>query len=198
MMIETKWNHSNIWSPSLSESILWNSMTSTSFVFTELANTMKFWGGFLYNFVFTEWRHCVSKKEVWGRGCYITLFSPSDVTAFHTRICIVRYIFSFVTIGRASVSVSVHHHPLLFGSLIVSTRWELSDSVPLCVQHALPPTCGSLYMFFTTAGASPDGSFVSTGACNLGVPGSNPGRDGYLSSWLCIYRAPNCSKAWSV
>ena len=24
----------------------------------------------------------------------------------------------------------------------------------------------------------PDGSFVSTGACNLGVPGSNPGRDG--------------------
>ena len=35
--------------------------------------------------------------------------------------------------------------------------------------------------------AGPDGSFVSTGACNLGVPGSNPGRDGYLSSWLCIY-----------
>ena len=23
--------------------------------------------------------------------------------------------------------------------------------------------------------AGPDGSFVSTGACNLGVPGSNPG-----------------------
>ena len=35
-------------------------MTSTSFVFTELANTMKYGGGFLYN-----------------------LFSPSDVTAFH-------------------------------------------------------------------------------------------------------------------
>ena len=31
-----------------------------------------------------------------------------------------------------------------------------------------------------------------------GIQGSNPGRGGYLSSWLCIYRAPNCSKAWSV
>ena len=30
--------------------------------------------------------------------------------------------------------------------------------------------------------AGPDGSFVSTGACNLGVLGSNPDRDGYLSS----------------
>ena len=35
-------------------------MTSTSIVFTELANTMKYWGGFSYNF-----------------------FSPSDVTAVH-------------------------------------------------------------------------------------------------------------------
>ena len=34
----------------------------------------------------------------------------------------------------------------------------------------------------------PDGSSVATGACNLGVPGSNPGRDGYLSTSLCIYR----------
>ena len=33
---------------------------------------------------------------------------------------------------------------------------------------------------------------------NLGVSGSNPGQDGYLSSWLCIYSAPDCSKAWSV
>ena len=39
--------------------ILLNSMTSISFVFTELANTMKYGGGFLYNLVFTEWRHCV-------------------------------------------------------------------------------------------------------------------------------------------
>ena len=46
--------------------------------------------------------------------------------------------------------------------------------------------------------AGPDGSFVSTWACNLGVPGSYPGRDEYLSSWLCICSAPNCSKAWSV
>ena len=37
-------------------------MTSTSFVSTELANTMKYGG---------------------GGGSYITLFSPSDVTAFH-------------------------------------------------------------------------------------------------------------------
>ena len=63
--------------------ILWNSMTSTSFLFTELANTMKYGEGFLYNLVFTVWRHCVSQNEVWGRGCYITLFSPSDVVAFH-------------------------------------------------------------------------------------------------------------------
>ena len=39
----------------------------------------------------------------------------------------------------------------------------------------------------TSALTGLDGSFVSTGACNLWVPGSNPGRDGYLSSWLCIY-----------
>ena len=38
-------------------------MTSTSFVFTELANTMKYGGGFLYNLVFTEWRHCVSQNK---------------------------------------------------------------------------------------------------------------------------------------
>ena len=41
--------------------ILWNSMTSTSFAFTELANTIKYGGGFLYNHDFTEWRHCVSQ-----------------------------------------------------------------------------------------------------------------------------------------
>ena len=64
-------------------SILSNSLSTTSFVFTELANTMKYGGGFLCNLVFTEWRHCISQNEVWGRVCYITLFSPSDVTAFH-------------------------------------------------------------------------------------------------------------------
>ena len=63
--------------------ILWNSMTSTSFVFTELANKMI---TLLHNLIFAEWHHYVSHNEVWGRGCYITLFSPSDVTAFH-RIC---------------------------------------------------------------------------------------------------------------
>ena len=46
--------------------------------------------------------------------------------------------------------------------------------------------------------ASSDGSFLSTGACNLEVPGSNPGQIWclILSSWLGIYSAPNCSKAW--
>ena len=42
--------------------ILWNSMTSTSFVFIELANTMKYVGGLLYNLDFTDWRHCVSQN----------------------------------------------------------------------------------------------------------------------------------------
>ena len=64
--------------------ILWNLMTLTSFVFTELANTMKYGGGgVLHNLLFTEWRHCASQNEVWERGCYRTLSSPSDVTAFH-------------------------------------------------------------------------------------------------------------------
>ena len=62
---ETQWPRPPLFSPS------WQS------------NTMKYGGGFLYNLVFTEWRHCVSQNEVWGRGCYITLFSPRDVTAFH-------------------------------------------------------------------------------------------------------------------
>ena len=55
--------------------ILWNSMTLTSFVFTELANTMKYGGGVLYNLAFTEWRHWVSQNEVWGRGSYITEYA---------------------------------------------------------------------------------------------------------------------------
>ena len=39
--------------------------------------------GVLYNRAFTEWRNCVSQNEAWERGCYITVLSPSDVTAFH-------------------------------------------------------------------------------------------------------------------
>ena len=64
----------------LNRVILWNSRTLTSFVFTELASTMKYGEGVLYNLVFTEWHHWVSHNEVKGRGSYITLFSPSDVT----------------------------------------------------------------------------------------------------------------------
>ena len=39
--------------------------------------------GVLYNHVFTEWCHFVSRNEVWERGCYVTLFSSGDVTVFH-------------------------------------------------------------------------------------------------------------------
>ena len=70
----TRWNERG--------TILWNSMTVTSFVFTDMANTMMYCGGVLYNLLFTECRHWVSQKEAWGRGSYITLFSPSDVIAF--------------------------------------------------------------------------------------------------------------------
>ena len=38
-------------------------MTSISYVFTELANIMKYGGGFLYNLVFTEWRHSVLQND---------------------------------------------------------------------------------------------------------------------------------------
>ena len=48
-----------------------------------------------------------------------------------------------------------------------------------------------MYISHNSPGAGPDGLFVSTGACNLDVPGSNPGRAGYLLSWLCIYSASN-------
>ena len=36
------------------------------------------------------------KNEVWRRGCYITLFSPSDVTAFHRIVVVVVVVFYFV------------------------------------------------------------------------------------------------------
>ena len=57
-----------LWASKKMYLFLSNSMTLTSFVFTELANTMKYGGGVLYNLVFTKWRHCVSQNEIWGRG----------------------------------------------------------------------------------------------------------------------------------
>ena len=45
-------------------------MTLTSFVFTELANTMKYGRGVLYNLIFTDWRHRVSQN------IYTTLIYP--------------------------------------------------------------------------------------------------------------------------
>ena len=55
-------------------------MTSTSFVFTELANTIKCGGGLSDVTAF-------HRMKYGGGGCYITLFSPSDLIAFHRIIC---------------------------------------------------------------------------------------------------------------
>ena len=79
---------------------------------------MKYGGGVLYNLVFTEWRHCVSQNEVWGRGCYITFFSPSDVTAFYRIQNFLLYVFVFV-------------NELLS---MITTRWFLSS------VHGVPVT----------------------------------------------------------
>ena len=57
---------------------------------------------------------------------------------------------------------------------------------------------GLRYTCFTSNIADADGSSVSTRVCNLEVPDSNPDRAGYLSSWFCVYSAPNCSQAWRV
>ena len=58
------------------------------FVSTELANTMNMGEGSyitlfhrMTSLRFTEW------SRGWGRGCYITLFSPSDLYAFHRIGC---------------------------------------------------------------------------------------------------------------
>ena len=74
------------------------------------------------------------------------------------------------------------------------TRGRGFDETTSLVVLLSTPVCAEV----NRAMAGRDGSFVSAGACNLVVPDLNPGRDGYLSSWLCIYSAPNCSKAWSV
>ena len=64
--------------PSLfSLNILWNSMTSTSFVFTEQANTMKYGEGFLYNLV--------SPGDVTGVCC---LLKKSMISSKYTNIWI--------------------------------------------------------------------------------------------------------------
>ena len=61
--------------------------------------------------------------------------------------------------------------------------------------HAMPCHAMPCHAMPCNATAGPDGSFVSTGACNLGVTGLNPGRGGYLLSCLCIYSALNCYMA---
>ena len=52
----------------------------------------------------------------------------------------------------------------------------------------------SLLKGFTYSNASSYDSFNPLVARNSDVLGSNPGQVGYLSSRLCIYSAPNCSK----
>ena len=85
LFCETQWPRPPLFSPSWL--IQW-SMGEGSYITlfspsdVTAFHRMKYGGGFLYNLVFTEWRHCVSQNEAWGMGCYITLFSPSDVTAF--------------------------------------------------------------------------------------------------------------------
>ena len=58
-------------------------MTSTSFVFTKLANTMKYGEGSYIALFSPSDVTALHKMKYGGRRCYITLFSPSDVTAFH-------------------------------------------------------------------------------------------------------------------
>ena len=64
--------------------------------------------------------------------------------------------------------------------------------------HSSSYCCLALQCRYAWVEAGPDGSFVSTEACNLEVPGSSSGRAGYLTSWLCICSVPNCSKVWIV
>ena len=122
---------------SLGNCILRNSITSNSFVFTELANTMKYGEYYIYMYilyilVFTEWCHCISQNKVWGRGCYIILFSPSDVTAFHKS----HYTFWLwptqfsELIQKQAYMMSYIIHPILCGAYTViyvhrynSSRW---------------------------------------------------------------------------
>ena len=122
-------------------------MTSTSFVFTELANTIKYGGGFLYNLVFNEWRHCVSQNEVCGRGCYITLFSPSDVTAFHrvnwsilnTYACLYLYLIMYIVVLTAPSgrTRAVHWHVTSHSCRLLAICSFLYDVIPDIARHCL-------------------------------------------------------------
>ena len=57
-----------LWLYEHTRAILWNSMTLTSFVFTELADTIKYGGGVLYNLVFTEWRPALCRVVMAQHG----------------------------------------------------------------------------------------------------------------------------------
>ena len=61
-------------------------MTTTSFVFTELANTMKYGEGYHITLFLPSDVTAFHRMKYGGGGCYITLFSPSDITAFHRII----------------------------------------------------------------------------------------------------------------
>ena len=91
-------------------------MTLTCFVFTELANTMKYGGGVLYNLIFhrvtslrftewsmmegvlynlnfTEWRHCVSQNSIWA---FLNKHCMSTVHCNGKTICPYPYLDGFV------------------------------------------------------------------------------------------------------
>ena len=71
-------------------------MTSTSFVLTELANTMKYGGGFLYDLVFTEWRQCFQEL---GQGLVFAEISqqPTYTNIWHLHVSLGHQIVSLRT-----------------------------------------------------------------------------------------------------
>ena len=88
-------------------------------------------------------------------------------------------------------------HPIIW-----VTRWQSSASQNVTSHKKKNNSDKVMFQLFECWGWSNDGRhrwlIRIDWACNQAVPGSNPGWVGYLSSWLCIYCAPNCSRAWSV
>ena len=83
--------------------------------------------------------------------------------------------------------------PLLdFGFFLIQNRETKHSGLKEKYKDKIRLLCYYIYIYIHDWLADAYGSFVSTGVCNLEVPSSNPGRAAYLSSWLCIYSAPNC------
>ena len=76
-----------------------------------------------YYLIFTEWRHYVSQNEVWGRGSYITLFSPSDVTAFHRIIGRLGLFFTPFEDQTAQVTIPTRSADRSVSRKTLTQRW---------------------------------------------------------------------------